>query len=614
MPFKSKAQQRFMFAAEDRGELPKGTAKEWADATEKKKGGIEALPEKVKSSKKTASAIAEVILEKRADLAGRGYAYGGNKDPNYKPFSTEEAAVNFDNWQTRDGKPFIPKTTANKSKFLRNLGIGAGALAALGLGGYGAYRALRKEEPMKEASMKKTADEMAKIALTRWQKELQKNPGMRITQQVTNYPQDIPHFPYLIDAMDSAVDLEKANKGIRPLTPSAGKNLALAQTILGESRRGLRESMPDRLIAPAIIDGKLNPESSTARFKADLAQINRNKARKALYDAQDMLRLSEAQEMPTFSSDIPELSASKPSPGSAIIRTSIPSVGGSASSSIPKSKFLRNLGIGAGVLGALGLGGYGAYRALRKEEPEEKQASMKKSAAEIAEKVCTPEEKAKCCEGEGEKKDEKKDEKKSGGNPFAKKDEGNPFEKKEAGSIAERIVNPPTEEQMSDEHNHRLNSALIGSLTGAGTLPIGALIAGRKLTPAMVAGLAGLGAAGGAATNALLPQHSDITASTPKSLLAGGLGGLGMAGGGLGGAMLGSALTGRHPAGLAAGGFLGMLGGAAGAGALGRKLLGYDAAMDTHKQAACSSSSSKPKKMKKSPKEIANKVWSPKKK
>jgi len=42
MPFKSKAQQRWMFAAESRGELPKGTAKKWAEHTP----DIKSLPEK----------------------------------------------------------------------------------------------------------------------------------------------------------------------------------------------------------------------------------------------------------------------------------------------------------------------------------------------------------------------------------------------------------------------------------------------------------------------------------------------------------------------------------------------------------------------------------------
>jgi hypothetical protein len=42
MPFKSKAQQRYMFAAEARGELPKGTAERWAHETP----DIKKLPEK----------------------------------------------------------------------------------------------------------------------------------------------------------------------------------------------------------------------------------------------------------------------------------------------------------------------------------------------------------------------------------------------------------------------------------------------------------------------------------------------------------------------------------------------------------------------------------------
>jgi len=46
MPFKSKAQQRWMFAAEDRGEVPKGTAERWADHTK----NIDDLPARVKKS------------------------------------------------------------------------------------------------------------------------------------------------------------------------------------------------------------------------------------------------------------------------------------------------------------------------------------------------------------------------------------------------------------------------------------------------------------------------------------------------------------------------------------------------------------------------------------
>jgi len=44
MPFKSKAQQRFMFAAESRGDVPKGTAERWAHETK----SIKKLPERKK--------------------------------------------------------------------------------------------------------------------------------------------------------------------------------------------------------------------------------------------------------------------------------------------------------------------------------------------------------------------------------------------------------------------------------------------------------------------------------------------------------------------------------------------------------------------------------------
>ncbi len=46
MPFKSKAQQRWMYSAEQRGELPKGTAKKWSDHTP----AIKKLPERVKKA------------------------------------------------------------------------------------------------------------------------------------------------------------------------------------------------------------------------------------------------------------------------------------------------------------------------------------------------------------------------------------------------------------------------------------------------------------------------------------------------------------------------------------------------------------------------------------
>jgi hypothetical protein len=64
MPFKSKSQQRWMFAAEARGELPGGTAKRWAHETKDIKG----LPEKVKESERNPIAVAV-----GAELERRGW-------------------------------------------------------------------------------------------------------------------------------------------------------------------------------------------------------------------------------------------------------------------------------------------------------------------------------------------------------------------------------------------------------------------------------------------------------------------------------------------------------------------------------------------------------------
>jgi len=45
MPLKSKAQERFLRAAEDRGEIKKGTAERWRAETPKRK--LEKLPERL---------------------------------------------------------------------------------------------------------------------------------------------------------------------------------------------------------------------------------------------------------------------------------------------------------------------------------------------------------------------------------------------------------------------------------------------------------------------------------------------------------------------------------------------------------------------------------------
>ena len=55
MPFKSKAQQRFMYAAEARGDVAKGTAERWQKET---RG--ESLPERVKKKIKS-----DIIAKKK---------------------------------------------------------------------------------------------------------------------------------------------------------------------------------------------------------------------------------------------------------------------------------------------------------------------------------------------------------------------------------------------------------------------------------------------------------------------------------------------------------------------------------------------------------------------
>lgn len=51
MPLQSRAQQRFLFAAEARGEVPKGTAKKFVKETPKSK--LAKLPEYKKQDEKT---------------------------------------------------------------------------------------------------------------------------------------------------------------------------------------------------------------------------------------------------------------------------------------------------------------------------------------------------------------------------------------------------------------------------------------------------------------------------------------------------------------------------------------------------------------------------------
>jgi len=85
MPFKSKRQQRFMFAAEDRGDMPKGTARRWAHETP----NLKKLPEKAKEKKAFAVIARELgqqaALEKRAGLADWLISQGIKTAPFWAP-------------------------------------------------------------------------------------------------------------------------------------------------------------------------------------------------------------------------------------------------------------------------------------------------------------------------------------------------------------------------------------------------------------------------------------------------------------------------------------------------------------------------------------------------
>lgn len=63
MPLQSRAQQRFLFAAEARGEVPKGTASKFVKETPKSK--LARLPEYKKQDEKTMRKLARAKKSKK---------------------------------------------------------------------------------------------------------------------------------------------------------------------------------------------------------------------------------------------------------------------------------------------------------------------------------------------------------------------------------------------------------------------------------------------------------------------------------------------------------------------------------------------------------------------
>lgn len=170
MPFRSKAQMRYMFAAENRGDVPEGTAERWAKHTK----NIKKLPEKVEETEKAAAeqtpvngapaALLAAALSGASTGAGVGGGIGGVLGA-IRGLSDDNAA---DTTARGFGKGVL-------------IGGGAGAGGALGAGlggttgaGYGAigggtlgYLLSRwLSKPQKQAALRSVAfRQLANLAL-----------------------------------------------------------------------------------------------------------------------------------------------------------------------------------------------------------------------------------------------------------------------------------------------------------------------------------------------------------------------------------------------------------------------------------------------------------------
>ena len=149
MPFKSKAQQRFMFAAEERGDVPKGIAEEWAHKTK----NIKKLPE----HKKKASEIAQEALQKIAKEPGPPRPPDFSDDKELKEYwktRVEEIRNQMHNQSRRDiGESIRNSSVFEPMSLERKLRLGLLGATVLGGGAYLGYKALHKlQEVPKEAS------------------------------------------------------------------------------------------------------------------------------------------------------------------------------------------------------------------------------------------------------------------------------------------------------------------------------------------------------------------------------------------------------------------------------------------------------------------------------
>jgi hypothetical protein len=154
MPFKSKAQQRYMFAAEARGDLKKGTAREWAHETK----DIKKLPERVK--KASFGDLEDLIKERAAGL-----------HDSTKSFTKQIHGEMPDQSFKGMGHAISQGVKKHKGK------LGIGLLAASAAGGipYAYRKAMNKEASFwdgfeKEAASAESLKRLGKLALTDSQK------------------------------------------------------------------------------------------------------------------------------------------------------------------------------------------------------------------------------------------------------------------------------------------------------------------------------------------------------------------------------------------------------------------------------------------------------------
>jgi hypothetical protein len=134
VPFRSKAQQRYLFAAEARGEVPKGTARRWAKETK----NIESLPERKMKKEGMFFGDREIAEDgnfmKFAKLGCKS-SYGTGEEAKPKPLPTE--APKATPLPTSPPKKPLPLKPEKPIKLAMPFGTGIGVGGSPQFGGSG---------------------------------------------------------------------------------------------------------------------------------------------------------------------------------------------------------------------------------------------------------------------------------------------------------------------------------------------------------------------------------------------------------------------------------------------------------------------------------------------